>query len=149
MDELTAIKNRFEIYKWSGKKKQYLPYYETRISAGFPSPADDYAEKKIDLNEKLVKHPEATFFVKVDGDSMIDCGICSGDILLVDRAVEARDGKIIVAVLNGEFTVKRLKTKNQKYYLVPENQRYRIIEITEEDDFEIWGVVTSVIREMK
>jgi len=127
-----------------------LPLYHTRISAGFPSPAEDYIDKKLDLNEHLIKHPSATFYVKVEGDSMIGAGIFSGDMLIVDRALEAINKKIIVAVVDGEFTVKRLiikKRKNiDKIFLQPENNNYPTIEILEEMEFEIWGVVTNVIH---
>ncbi len=97
-----------EIYKFEQHKEVELPIFEVRIPAGFPSPADDYADKKLDLNELLIKHPVATFLVKVEVDSMIKAGIHSGDILVVDRGLEATDNAIVVAILNGEFTVKRI-----------------------------------------
>ncbi len=118
----------------------------SRIRAGFPSPADDYLDKKLDLNEFLIKHPAATFFVKVKGESMIKAGIHSGDILVVDRSLEPRDKKIVIAVLNGEFTVKRVRKMKDKLYLVSENDDYPPIEIKDGADFEVWGIVVHVIH---
>ncbi len=118
----------------------------SRVRAGFPSPADDYLDKKLDLNEHLIKHPAATFFVKVKGDSMIKAGINSGDILVVDRSLEPKDKKIVVAILNGEFTVKRVRKMKDKLYLVSENDDYLPIEIKDDAEFEIWGVVAHVIH---
>lgn len=125
-----------------------VPFFEVGVPAGFPSPADDYIERSLDLHELLVTHPAATFFVKVDGDSMQGVGMYSGDILVVDRSLTAHHGKIVVALLNGEFTVKRLKIEKRKIYLVPENLRYEAIEVTEGSDFQVWGVVTYVIHSL-
>ncbi|MFS8131396.1 MAG: LexA family protein [Candidatus Dojkabacteria bacterium] len=128
------------------KSKVALPIYLESIKAGFPSPADDFIDKKLDLNDLLIKHPVATFFVRVAGDSMIGAGIHSGDILVVDRALEAVNNNIVVAVINGELTVKRLRTTKGKVVLMPENTNYKPIEIKEDDNFSIWGVVTTVIH---
>jgi DNA polymerase V len=125
-----------------------FPLYASKISAGFPSPADDYLELNLNLNQYLIKHPAATFFVRVEGDSMIGAGIHPGDLLIVDRSLQPMDGKIIIAVLNGDLTVKRLKIKDGIYTLIPENKNYAPIQITEEMNFSIWGVVTSVIHEL-
>lgn len=125
---------------------QQFPLYESRVSAGFPSPADDYIEAKLDLNQYLVKHPAATFFVRVEGDSMIGAGIFPEDILVVDRSLTPKDGKIVIAVINGELTVKRLKQARNKVVLMPENDAFSPIEITEEMNFSIWGVVTAVVH---
>ncbi|MCK4766344.1 MAG: translesion error-prone DNA polymerase V autoproteolytic subunit [Candidatus Aminicenantes bacterium] len=125
-----------------------IPLYLSLIPAGFPSPADDYIDRNLDLNEYLVKHPAATFFVKVSGDSMIHAGIDSGDILVVDRALEPHHNKIIVAVVDGEFTVKRLKKTGNRVFLVPENNRFPVMEIKEGTVFEVWGVVTTVIHKV-
>lgn len=131
-----------------GERKQSLPLYGTRVAAGFPSPADDYIESKLDLNHYLVKHPAATFFVRVEGDSMIGAGIHPDDILVVDRSVKPTDGKIVIAVVNGELTVKRLRIMPNFVVLQPENDRFSPLRVTEEMNFSIWGVVTSVIHSL-
>ncbi|MEP6892114.1 MAG: translesion error-prone DNA polymerase V autoproteolytic subunit [Nitrospirota bacterium] len=123
-----------------------LPIFLGRLPAGFPSPADDYLEGKLDLNRHLIKHPAATFFVRVTGDSMIDAGIHSGDLLVVDRSLEPADKHVVVAVLDGELTVKRLFKQNGVLRLLPENLNYQPIEIAPQQTIEIWGVVTSVIH---
>jgi len=117
-----------------------------RVEAGFPSPAEDYVEGRLDLNKRLIKHPAATFFVKVTGDSMIKAGIHPDDILIVDRSLEPTDKKVVIAVINGDLTVKRIRIIKGKYYLMPENEDYETLEIREEMDFEVWGVVTNVIH---
>lgn len=133
--------------QFEARRSLYLPLFLERISAGFPSPAQDYVEQRLDLNEFCVKHPAATYFVRVAGDSMIEAGIYPDDLLVVDRSVTAQDGDIIIASLNGEFTVKELELNPLR--LTPRNQNYQPILITEADDFEIFGVVTNVIRTMK
>ena len=125
-----------------------LPIFLGRLPAGFPSPADDYLEGKLDLNRHLIKHPAATFFVRVTGDSMIGAGIHSGDLLVVDRSLEPTDKNVVVAVLDGELTVKRLFKQNGLLRLLPENLNYQPIEITSQQTIEIWGVVTSVIHSL-
>lgn len=124
-----------------------LDLFSSRIQAGFPSPGDDYVEKGLDLNEHLIHHPSATFFVRVAGDSMVGVGIHDNDILVVDRSLEARDGSIIIAVLNGELTVKRLRYKGTRVFLFPENPLYPEILIQEEMTFLVWGVVTAAIHQ--
>ena len=116
------------------------------VEAGFPSPADDYVERPLDLNELMVKRPEATFFVRVKGDSMEGADLRSGDILVVDRSMEARDGQVVVAVLDGEFTVKQLHYRNGRVTLLPANRNFSPIPVTPEQDFQVWGVVTYVIH---
>jgi DNA polymerase V len=133
------------IYKMEVKHSRTLLFAEP-VSAGFPSPASDYIEERLDLNEHLVKHPAATFFVRADGDSMQGAGIYNGDILVVDRSLEPADMCVVIATLESEFTVKRLRISNGKATLQPENQKYRPMEITEDSDFKIWGVVTYVIH---
>ena len=123
-----------------------FPIFLGRLPAGFPSPADDYLEGKLDLNRHLIKHPAATFFVRVTGDSMIGAGIHSGDLLVVDRSLEPADKHVVVAVLDGELTVKRLFKQNGILRLLPENRNYQPIEIAPQQTIEIWGVVTSVIH---
>ena len=124
-----------------------LTLFATRVAAGLPTPADDYAERQLDLNRYLVKRPATTFYVRVSGDSMIDAGIYPDDILIVDRSLEPVHGKIVIAVVNGELTVKRLHIRAGALRLVPENQRHTPIEITDETDFSIWGIVTGAVHE--
>jgi DNA polymerase V len=135
-----------EIFKADITTKQLLPLYLSRIKAGFPSPADDYLDKKMDLNEFLIEHPASTFFVKVKGDSMVNAGIHSGDILVVDRSAEPKNNKIVVAVVNGEFTVKRVQKRGVRLFLVAENPDFPPLEVSESAEFEIWGVVLHVIH---
>lgn len=124
----------------------HLPLYACRVSAGFPSPADDYLEDEVSLQQLIIRNPSATFYVRCQGDSMIDAGIHDQDIMVVDRSVDAADGKIIVAVLNGELTVKRLSKKKKEIWLLPENKKYEPIQVTEESRFMVWGVVTCVLH---
>ena len=116
------------------------------VSAGFPSPAEDYIEAKLDLNEYLVKHPAATFFVRVTGNSMIDAGIHDGDILIVDRSLKPDNKKVIIAIVNGELTVRRIRITKDKVFLISENREYKPLQVEEEMGFEVWGVVTNVIH---
>ncbi len=122
------------------------PFFLARISAGFPSPADDYVESALDLNAYLVRNPAATFMVKVSGDSMIGAGIADGDLLVVDRSEEAVHGRIVVAVLDGELTVKRLHIRRDVRLLVPENPKYKPLRIESGQELQLWGVVTGVIK---
>src|SRR5262245_39199254 len=125
----------------------HRPLLAFRVAAGFPSPADDYLEGRIDLNEHLIRHPAATFFVRVSGDSMTGAGIHDGDLLIVDRAAEVVSGCIVVARVHDEFTLKRIRKEGRRVFLVPENAQYPPIEVTEGSDFEIWGRVTGSVRE--
>lgn len=124
-----------------------LPLYSSKVQAGFPSPADDYIERYLDLNSEFIKHPFATFLLRATGDSMIEAGIFSNDILVVDRSLEPVDGKIVIAALNGELTVKRLSCQKGRVQLLAANPNYTPIDITEEQDIVIWGVVTLVLHE--
>lgn len=128
-------------------EKMALPLYEHKVVAGFPSPAEDYLEARLDLNEKLIHNKEATFLLSVQGDSMKDVGIMDGDILVVDRSLQPQDGKIVIAALDGELTVKRLSIKSTGTWLVPENDRYPPIAVRESSDIVIWGVVTATISQ--
>ena len=131
------------------RNKEYaLPLYGSGVSAGFPSPADDYLEGALDLNEHLVKEPAATFFVHARGDSMTGAGIHDGDLLVVDRSREARDGSVVIVSLNGELTVKRDVCRGEQGWLEPENPAYQGILLNEEDDVRTWGVVTNVIHRL-
>lgn len=123
-----------------------LPFYACCVEAGFPSPAESEMEGNLDLNDLLIKHPAATFFVRVSGSSMIKAGIHHNDILVVDRSLEPHPGKIVIAAVNGELTVKRLCKEGNKVFLVAENDQYPAIEILEGMELHIWGVVTSVIH---
>ena len=125
-----------------------LPLFTSKVSAGFPSPADDHLEASIDLNQHYIKHPAATFFVKVQGHSMIDAGIHNGDMLVVDRSLEAQSGSIVIAVVDGELTVKRLLLDGHEIWLMPENRQYQPIQIKEGMDLHIWGVVAHVIHSL-
>jgi DNA polymerase V len=135
-----------EVFRFEAKTKLQRPLIGSRIPAGFPSPAQDYVEACLDLNEYLISHPNATFFVRVDGMSMINAGIHPDDILIVDRSLEPVHNRIVIAVVEGELTVKRLVIERGIYFLYPENPDFPIIEITENSDFTIWGVVTYVIH---
>ena len=137
-----------QIFKPDETSSVRCPFFMSAVEAGFPSPAEDYVEGSLDLNKHLIKHPAATFFVKVSGDSMINACMYPGDILIVDRSIEAVDKKIVIAVLDGEFTVKRLRCRGNLFFLEPENEDYPPIKITEEMAFEVWGVVTNVIHKV-
>jgi DNA polymerase V len=123
-----------------------LPLFLCRVQAGFPSPADDYVESGLDLNRHLIQRPASTFFVRVQGDSMVDAGIHDGDTLIVDRADEPDNGSIVVAALYGELTVKRIRTRDDRLYLMPENDEHDPICVPDESDLVIWGVVQHVIH---
>lgn len=123
-----------------------IAFVSSTVRAGFPSPAEDHIEKKLDLNELLIPRPASTFLVRVEGDSMIDANIHPGDVLIVDRSQKAGDGSIVIAVLNGEFTVKRIARKEGGLFLLPENASYSPIPIDPDSDFQIWGVVTYIIH---
>lgn len=120
--------------------------FDISVPAGFPSPASDFTHRTLDLNEFIVKHPASTFFVKVSGDSMQGAGIYEGDIIVVDRSLEAVHGTIVLALVNGEFTVKRLQKLNERVFLQPENPRYPPLEILPDMHFEVWGVVIHVLH---
>ncbi|WP_019216185.1 LexA family protein [Legionella tunisiensis] len=123
-----------------------LPLYSSTVRAGFPSPADDHVDSFLDLNSHLIKHPAATFFVIASGDSMQNAGIQSGDLLIVDKSLEATHGKIVIAAIDGELTVKRLSCLANRVQLLPENDNYQAIDITNEQELVIWGVVTHIIH---
>jgi DNA polymerase V len=126
-----------------------IPLFLERVSAGFPSPAEDYIEKTLDLNELCIQHPAATFFVRVEGESMIGAGIFPGDVLVVDRSLRAQHGDIIIASLESEMTVKELHLIPPPVYLLPRNLAYKPILIEEGMVLEVFGVVTNVVRSLK
>ena len=156
VDFLEAYRNRHsepsavdEVYRPAVSKRTVrLPLYGSKIQAGFPSPADDYVAEQLDLHELLVKREAATFYVRVKGDSMVGASIQEGDILVVDRSIEPTDGKIVIAVLNGELTVKELSRKHDSTQLLPRNDAYPVINISTDSDLIIWGVVTGVVRQL-
>ena len=123
------------------------PLMATPVAAGFPSPAEQYVESPLDLNELLIHRPAATFFVRAAGDSMIGAGIHSGDILVVDRSLDARDGSIVIACVDNEFTVKFLRSDGENWFLQPANRNYRAITFSEGMELKLFGVVTAVIHQ--
>ena len=125
-----------------------LPFFNTGISAGFPSPADDFKETRLSLDEILIDNKEATFFARVNGQSMIGAGLDDNDILIIDRSLEPQHNKIAVCFIDGEFTVKRLIVKGEEVWLQPENPNYKPIEVTNDNEFIIWGIVTNVIKKI-
>ncbi len=134
------------VYRPDQTTEYKLPLFLAPVSAGFPSPAEDYIEGNLDLNKDLIKNPAATFFVKVSGNSMIDASIHNGDILVVDRSLEPADRKVVIAVFNGELTVKRIKATGGRVVLISENKDYSPLQVEEEMNFEVSGVVTNVIH---
>ena len=124
-----------------------IPVFLDKVSAGFPSPATDYMENKLDLNEYLIKHPAATFIVRTSGSSMTSASICSGDLLIVDRSIVPKNNNIVIASIFGDLTVKKLKKKEKSLFLVSSNDDYPSIEVKEEMECFIWGVVTYIIHE--
>lgn len=144
---LCAVSNVTEIIPATFEAVELrLPLSVSRVCAGFPSPAEEHVEQRIDLNKELVRHPLSTFFVRVTGDSMSEAGIDEGDLLVVDKAAPVGDGHIIVAVVNGEFCVKRLRRAQGRVCLQAANPRYAALEITEGMEFEVWGRVLYIIR---
>lgn len=123
-----------------------LPFIDVGISAGFPSPADDFIELSIDLNKQLIKNKDTTFFAKVKGHSMKNAGIFDGDLLIIDKSLEPQNNKIAICQIDGEFTVKRIKIEKGVVWLIAENEEYKPIKVTPENDFIIWGIVTNSIK---
>lgn len=138
-----------DIYLPDMSTKLELPLQNCSVPAGFPSPAEDYVEHRLDLNSYLVTHPAATFFVRASGNSMTGANIHDGDLLIVDRALEATHGEIVIAVVQGEITVKRLHYLRGEIALIPENDNYQTIFINEHSELHIWGVVTNVIHSVR
>ncbi len=140
------IKKPLEILLADTTSQQPLPFAESGIQAGFPSPADDYPTESIDLNHELVHHPAATFYGKVNGESMADEGIHDGDILVVDRSLEPVNDDLAVCSVDGEFTVKRIRFERDRVWLIPSNEQFDPILVTPENRFVVWGVVTHTIH---
>ncbi|BBP43411.1 LexA family protein [Thiosulfativibrio zosterae] len=152
-NELQALaKNKAQVYLATDEQDpeaNRLNLYSHKVVAGFPSPADDYIEDRLNLNDQLIPHKESTFLLRVQGDSMKKIGIFDGDLLVVDKSLKPSDGKIVIAALDGELTVKRLSIKSTGTWLVPENDNYPPIPVREESEVVIWGVVTATIHQFK
>jgi DNA polymerase V len=140
------LKEAIEIFPIDTTIQLTLPLVETGISAGFPSPADDFLDAAIDLNEALIKNKTATFYGRVKGDSMTGVGIDDGDLLIIDKSLKPITGKIAVCFIDGDFTVKRIRIDKDFIWLIAENKKYQPIKVTKENDFVIWGIVTNVIK---
>jgi DNA polymerase V len=145
----SASANVTKVFRYESGRKIELPLYGCHLSAGFPSPADDHIEKTLDLNTHLIENPAATFFARACGNSMEPGGIFDGDLLIVDRSIKPKDGRVVVVALNGEMVVKRLRTIVDKTFLFADNTIYSPIEITEFCCFHFWGVVTASIHRMR
>lgn len=143
---MIVIVSDLNILKYSGAQ---IPMAGCRISAGFPSPADNYIEQRIDFNDLLIQNPSATFLVKVEGDSMIYSFIPPNALLVVDKSLMPKNGSIVVACVNNEFTVKKFYSSGEGMFLFPSNPRYDVIQLNEGMDFKVWGVVTKIIIDPK
>ncbi len=128
------------------ENREGLPLFLTPVMAGFPSPADDYVDEQLDLHRYLVKNPASTFFLRAEGESMINAGIHDNDLLIVDRSLDAGHNSIVIAAVDGELTVKRLVRQQEKTLLMPENENFAPIDITEREYVHIWGVVAYVVH---
>lgn len=150
--QITSLKlhngNIIDIFSANTETELALPYVDNGISAGFPSPALDFVDLSIDLNRHLIKNPSATFYGRVKGDSLKNAGISNGDLLIIDRSLEPTNGKIAVCYIDGEFTAKRIQISKKEILLIPENENYQPIRVTEENNFLIWGIVTHVIKDV-
>ncbi len=135
-----------EFYRPNYNTTLDLPFVDGGISAGFPSPADDFLDINIDLNKHLIKNPSTTFYGRVRGNSMIDAGIHDGDLLVIDKSLEPQSDKIAVCFIDGEFTVKRIQIEKETVWLIAENKDYQPIKVTKENELLIWGIVTNVIK---
>jgi DNA polymerase V len=130
------------------EQRKKMHWAQEGISAGFPSPADDFKELRISIDQEVVRNEEATFYARVSGESMQGAGLDDGDLLVIDRSLEPADNKIAICFIDGEFTVKRLKVTKNEVLLIPENPKYQPIKITEENELIIWGVVTYVVKKL-
>ena len=142
------MKKGIFFFKPNLDESHLIPLTNNNISAGFPSPADDFKEIRISLDKEIIKNEEATFYARVDGESMQGAGLNDGDLIVIDRSEEPKNGSIAVCFLDGEFTVKRLKLKNKEIYLMPENSKYSHIKIGVGNELSIWGIVTYVVKKM-
>lgn len=138
-----------EIFKAETNTELALPIADDGIKAGFPSPAQDFMDLAIDLNRELIKHPSSTFYGRVKGDSMIDAGIHDGDILIIDKSLEPKNGDMAVCFIDGDFTIKYIRIEKNVIWLQPANEQYQPIKVTQENDFLIWGIVTYSIKKQR
>lgn len=139
-------KEKLHIFKSSQDTELKIPLADGGIKAGFPSPAQDFMDSAIDLNKELIQNPSSTFFGRVNGDSMQDMGIHDGDLLVIDKSLEIRSGKIAVCYIDGEFTLKKIKIEKDCCWLIPANEKYQPIRVTEENEFLVWGILVHVIK---
>ena len=137
---------QLSFYLMKNAKLSSVPVLGDAVPAGFPSPAEDYLDMDLNLHDYLVRNPAATFCVRVSGGSMVSAGIKSGDVMVIDRALDPTNNSIVLAVLNGEFTVKRIKKRANELYLIEDNEQYQPMKITKDVDFQVWGVVTFIIH---
>ena len=137
---------QLSFYLMKNSKLSSVPVLGDAVPAGFPSPAEDYLDMDLNLHDYLVRNPAATFCVRVSGGSMVSADIKSGDVMVIDRALDPINNSIVLAVLNGEFTVKRIKKRANELYLIEDNEQYQPMKITKDVDFQVWGVVTFIIH---
>ena len=142
------MSDNLNIYSPDADSSIEIPLSDERVAAGFPSPADDYASLKLDLNRELIKNPASTFYARVSGLSMVDEGINEGDLLVIDKSLEPRDGSLAVCYIDGEFTLKRFERHCEYGLLIPANKEFHPIKVTAENDFIIWGIVTYIIKKV-
>lgn len=140
------MEEKIEILDINGNEKINISFLDNKVPAGFPSPAQDSDSDSLDLNRELIHSPESTFCARVSGDSMIDCGIGDGDLLIIDKALSPHDGSIAVCFIDGDFTVKRIAILNDGLYLMPANKNYPPIHVPEGSNFQVWGIVTHIIK---
>ncbi|MCT4581066.1 MAG: translesion error-prone DNA polymerase V autoproteolytic subunit [Flavobacteriales bacterium] len=139
-------KRGLDLYRIEASKKLSIPLADGGVSAGFPSPAQDFLDLAIDLNKELIPNPASTFYARVNGQSMEDMGIDSGDLVIIDKSLMPQNGKIAVCFLDGEFTMKTIKFDKDCCWLVPANKKFQPIKVTKDNDFIIWGIVIHVIK---
>lgn len=142
------VQNKLSFFIPNTEINLEMPYISSGIKAGFPSPAADFDGTRVSIDQIVVKNAVATFYAKANGNSMIGAGIDDGDILVIDKSIEPQDGKIAVCFIDGEFTVKRIKVQENSLLLLPENKLFEPIEVTQENDFIIWGIVTYVVKKL-
>ena len=138
--------NNLTFFNISVDKPLNIPLVNEEISAGFPSPAQDFIESSIDLNKELIRNPNTTFYARINGDSMKDMGINSGDLVIIDKSLEPKNGNIAVCFIDGEFTMKEIKIEQNCCWLIPANKSFKSVRVDKDNDFAIWGIVIHVIK---